>query len=62
MINLDDNQRFKISNKFKDKSVTLNVCIIQCNDSIVCGFYCITFIEYIIVGKIFARFYQFIFT
>ena len=34
--------------KLKDKSVTHNIFRIQDNDSVMCGFYCIAFIEYIL--------------
>ena len=37
-----------VLNKIKDKSITYNVFRIQDNDSIMCGFYCITFIEYML--------------
>ena len=38
-------------NKIRDKSITHNIFRIQDEDSIMCGFYCITFIEYILAGK-----------
>ena len=41
----------EVLNKIKDKSVTHNIFRIQDNDSIMCGFYCIAFIEYMFVGK-----------
>ena len=34
------------SNKIRDKSLTDNIFRMQDNDSVICGFYCITFIEY----------------
>ena len=37
--------------KVKDKSVIKKLFRIQDNDSIMGGFYCIAFIEYILVGK-----------
>ena len=37
--------------KIKDKSITHNIFRIQGNDSIICGFCCIAFIEYMISGK-----------
>ena len=37
--------------KIKDKSITHNIFRIKCDDSIMCGFYCIAFIEYTITGK-----------
>ena len=36
----------KVLNKIKDKSITHNIFRIQDNESIMCGLYCITFIEY----------------
>ena len=38
-------------NKIRDKSITLNIFRIQDNESIMCGFYCIAFIEYMLSGK-----------
>ena len=38
-------------NKIKDKSITLNILRVQDNDSIMCEFYCIAFIEYMLAGK-----------
>ena len=36
----------------KDKSInTHNIFTIQDNDYIICGFYCITFTEYMLAGK-----------
>ena len=37
--------------KIKDKLITHNILRIQDNESIMCGFYCISFIEYIYAGK-----------
>ena len=34
-----------------NKYITHNIFIIQDNDSIMCGFYCISFIEYMLAGK-----------
>ena len=43
---------FQISgNKIKDKSVTHNMFRIQDNESVKWGFYCISFIEYVLAGK-----------
>ena len=65
VINLDDKQRkgthwvslFIDRNtavyKIKDKSMTHNIFGIQSDDSIMCWFYCIAFIEYMIAGKAF---------
>ena len=41
----------EVLNKIKGKSITHNIFSIQDNDSIMCGFYCIPFIEYILAGK-----------
>ena len=41
----------KVLNKIRDKSVTHNIFRIQDNESIMCGFYCIAFIEYMLAGK-----------
>ena len=38
----------KVLNKIKDKSITHNIFGIQDNESIICGFYCIAFIEYML--------------
>ena len=46
-------------NKVKDKSITHNIFRIQSNDSIMCRFYCITFTEYMIVGKNFLDYINF---
>ena len=37
--------------KVKDIFIKHNIFTIQDDDSIMCGFYCIAFIEYMIVGK-----------
>ena len=37
--------------KIKDKSRTINIIGIQDNESIMCGFYCIAFIDYMLAGK-----------
>ena len=41
----------EVLNKIKDKSFTHNIFRIQDNESIMCGFFCITFIEHISAGK-----------
>ena len=41
----------KALNKIKDKSITHNIFRMQDNESIMCGFYCIYFIEYMPAGK-----------
>ena len=38
--------------KIKDKSITHNIFRTEDNESIMCGFYCIAFIEYTLVGKL----------
>ena len=38
----------EVLNKIRDKSITHNIFSIQDNESILCGFYCITFIEYML--------------
>ena len=37
--------------KMKDKCTTHNIFRIQSDNSIMCGFYCINFIKYMIAGK-----------
>ena len=46
----------EVLNKIRDKSITRNMFGIQDNESIKCGFYCITFIEYMIAGKMLLDF------
>ena len=46
----------------EDESITHNVFRIQSDDSIMCGFYCITFIEYMIAGKTLLDFYTNLFS
>ena len=41
----------EVLNKIRDKSITHNIFRIQDNESIMCGFYCIAFIEYMLAGK-----------
>ena len=41
----------EVLNKIKDKSIIHNIFRIQDNESIMCGFYCIAFIEYMLSGK-----------
>ena len=41
----------KVLNKVKDKSITHNIFRIQDNDSIMCQFTCIAFMEYMLAGK-----------
>ena len=41
----------EVLKKIKDKSITYNIFRIQNNESIICRFYCIGFIEYMLAGK-----------
>ena len=41
----------EVLNKIRDKSFNHNIFRVQDNDSNICGFYCIAFIEYVLVGK-----------
>ena len=41
----------EVLNKIIDKSIIHNILRIQDNESIMCGFYCIAFIEYMLAGK-----------
>ena len=41
----------EVLNRIRDKSITHNIFRIQDNDSVMCGFYCIAFIEYMLSGK-----------
>ena len=41
----------ELLNKIRDKSIPHNIFTIQDNESIMCGFYCITFIECMLAGK-----------
>ena len=41
----------KVLNKIKNRSITHNIFRIQVNESTICGFYCVAFIEYMLVEK-----------
>ena len=41
----------EVLNKIKDKSINHNIFRIQDNESIMCGFHRIAFIEYMLTGK-----------
>ena len=41
----------EVLNRIRDKSITHNIFRIQDNDSVMCGFYCIAFTEYMLAGK-----------
>ena len=39
----------EVLNNIRNKSITHNIFRIQDNESIMCGFYCIAFIEYMLI-------------
>ena len=41
----------KVLSKIKNKSITHNIFKVQDDESIMCGFYCIAFVEYMLAGK-----------
>ena len=41
----------EVLSKIKDKSITQNIFRIQDNEPVMCGFYCMAFIEYMLAGK-----------
>ena len=41
----------EVLNKIRDKSITHNIFRIQANKSVMCGFYCMAFIEYMLSRK-----------
>ena len=41
----------EVLKRIKDKSITRNIFRIQDNDSIMCGFYCAAFVEYMLAEK-----------
>ena len=41
----------EVLNKIKDKSITYNIFRIQDKESIMCWFYCIAYMEYMLAGK-----------
>ena len=43
----------EVLNKIRDKSITHNIFRIKDNESIMCGFCCMAFIEYMLVEKAF---------
>ena len=53
LILLESNIPQEVLSKIKDKSITYNIFRIQDDGSIMYGFYCIAFIEYVIAGKTF---------
>ena len=52
----------KVLNKIKDKSITHNIFRIQDDDSIMCEFYRIVFIEYTLAGKSLLDYTNFLLT
>ena len=52
----------EVLTKIRDKSITVNIYRIQDNESIMCGFYCVAFIEYMLAGKNVLRLHEFIFS
>ena len=42
----------EVLNKIRDKSITRNIFRTQDNESVMCGFYYITFIEYMFAEKL----------
>ena len=44
----------EVLNKIKDKSITHDIFRMKSADSIICGFYCIAFIEYMVARKNFV--------
>ena len=52
----------EVLNKVKDKSINHNIFRTKDNEFIMCGFYCVVFIEYMLSRKSFVRLYQFIFS
>ena len=49
-------------NIIANKDIETNNYRIQANDSIMCGYVCIGFIDFLLKGKIFVRLYQFNFS
>ena len=46
----------QVSHKIRDKPITHNILRIQDNESILCEFYCIAFIEHMLVGQTFLNY------
>ena len=46
----------EVSSKIRDKSIAHDIFRTQDNESIMCGFYCIAFIEYMLAGKAFLHY------
>ena len=42
---------YEVKNKVKDKLITHDIFRTQDDDSIICGFYCVDFIDYVIAEK-----------
>ena len=41
----------EIKNFISNKNIKANICCVQANDSIMCGYFCIRFIEFMLAGK-----------
>ena len=41
----------EVLNNIKGKSITHNIFRIQVNESVMCGLYCIVFIDYVLAGE-----------
>ena len=52
----------EVLNKTKDKSITNNIFRMQDNDSVMCGFYYIAFIEYMLARKVLLNYTIFFFS
>ena len=50
-LNIDRNTALYFNRFVIDKPVTHNIFRIHDNESIMCGFYCFTYIEYVLAGK-----------
>ena len=48
----------KVLNRIKDKSINHNIFRTQGNSSIMCGLYCIAFMEYVLTEKTFSNGYK----
>ena len=46
----------EVLNQIRDKQITHNIFKIQNNESIMCRFHCIAFVEYMLAGKTFLNY------
>ena len=51
----------EVLKKIKDKSITYNIFKVQNDNSVIHGFYCIAFIEYMMTGKTFSDYTNLVF-